>query len=63
MARLWRTGVEVTVVLGYEVNIVEHCTAESKLRQSVRARLEVEEGRDDSDEDSLGTEDVGAGDT
>ena len=31
--------------------------------QSVRARLEAEEGRDDSDEDSLGTEDVGGGDT
>ena len=27
--------------------------------QSVRVRLEVEEGRDDSDEDSSGTEDVG----
>ena len=31
--------------------------------QSSKARPEVEEGRDDRDEDSIGTEDVGGGDT
>ena len=33
------------------------------MTQSSKARPEVEEGRDDRDEDSIGTGDVGGGDT